>query len=278
MSVYGKHGILVRILYLTAAILWYLVTLGGRRASKQIIVLCYHGIPVRHREKFRRQMEAIRGRTFSPPGIHANPCPRKDPFPGVCITFDDAFANLLDGALPILEQYQIPATVFAVSGNMGKKPNWAMPIGHPESDEPTMTPEQLFALSRHPRIRIGSHTVTHPDLTGISNEQVQTELTESKRQIESLLNCPVEDLALPHGAYNPAILELAQKAGYKRIYTLESKPVFCQQSEGVFGRFSMLPDVWLLEFKLTTAGAYAWLSVFRRWIRSMRQRKQAGVL
>ncbi len=39
----------------------------------------------------------------------------------LAITFDDAYVNLLDNALPVLAAYGLPATIFAPVNYLGKK-------------------------------------------------------------------------------------------------------------------------------------------------------------
>jgi len=43
----------------------------------------------------------------------------------ICLTFDDGFRNFTEHALPVLLEYQIPATLFVVSGYCGKSRGWA---------------------------------------------------------------------------------------------------------------------------------------------------------
>ena len=252
MTVYGRHGNLIRILYLGVAAIVYLVTIGGRLGRKKSVVLCYHGIPPEQKQRFGRQMEKLIGR-----------------FPDICITFDDAFENLLENVLPLLNELRIPAIVFAVPGNLGKSPQWNIAVDHPEYNEKTMTVQQLKSI-QHALISIGSHTQTHPDLSKLSPDQLRWELFESKRNLEQLLGKPIENLALPHGAYNQDVLRIAQEAGYKRIYTSEPKRVR-NLDAGVIGRFSMSPEVWPIEFYLTCHGAYSWLCIFRRSVKFFRR-------
>ncbi len=44
--------------------------------------------------------------------------------PLLAITFDDAYVNLLDNALPVLAAYGLPATIFAPVNYLGKKNYW----------------------------------------------------------------------------------------------------------------------------------------------------------
>lgn len=270
MSTYARRGPTVRLIFLFIAFLDFVGACFGRFCRNKVIVLCYHGINSDQQQRFREQMRRISLRIISLKeacSVRQHPANTLN----VAITFDDAFENLLANAIPFLEEYQIPAIIFAVPGNLGQKPNWKIAAEHPEANEQTMTAEQLIALSNHPLITIGSHTHTHPDLTQLPPEKIEYELAESKRGLEQLLSQPVEDLALPHGAFNDTVLQIARQVGYKRIFTLEPKLMSSGgMQKGVIGRFSMSPDVWPIEFKLTCAGAYAWLLPWRNWIRRLR--------
>lgn len=265
VSVYGKRGILVRLIYLGFASFRYVLTVGCCLCRCPLIVLCYHGIPQRMRDKFDWQIKTL-SKWKSLESYIDHKC-REDLHKGVYVTFDDAFANLLDNALPVLEKYQIPATIFAVVDNLGCLPRWKMSYGNPESNEMTMTAEQLLTVSKNPLIRIGSHTLTHPDLTKIWPDQLKTELVDSKHRLEQSLSIPIEDLSLPFGSYNQEVLLMAREAGYKKVYTVDAKLANSMSEESVIGRFCMSPDVWRIEFLLTCAGAYAWLYNWRRFVR-----------
>lgn len=271
MTIYSKNGLVVRVVYLSVSLFFYIISVICRQKDKDSIVLCYHGIGNDQQQRFREQMCRLAEHSALPQ-ISYRDGKKSLKTPTVVITFDDAFENLLDNAIPILEEFQIPSIVFAVSGNPGKVPGWNIAPGHPEANEVTVTAEQLITLSRNPLIRIGSHTLTHPDLSRLSADQIQWELAESKRDLEQWLSQPVEDLALPHGAFNDTVLQIAREVGYKRIYTLQPKLMSeGQLQEGVIGRFSMSPDVWPIEFYLTCSGAYAWLLPWRSFIRGVRR-------
>ena len=42
----------------------------------------------------------------------------------VAITFDDGYADVLENGLPLLEKYQVPATIYMVPGYLGRTPWW----------------------------------------------------------------------------------------------------------------------------------------------------------
>jgi len=276
MSIYAQKGLLIRLIYLVLAALWYGVTGTGRRFGRHRLVLCYHGINAAQQDRFKRQMLYLRNHAVPGEMSMHPPHVRLRQGPVIAMTFDDAFENLIDNAIPVLNEFQIPAIVFAVPGNLGRTPKWAISPDHPESREKVMTAEQLVILDKNPLIRIGSHTMTHPNLATLTSEKIRHELAESKQQIELLLGHPVEDLALPHGAFNETVLQMAHQVGYKRVYTLEPKVMpEVEMQNGVIGRFSMSPDVWPIEFTLTCAGAYSWLMGVRRTVQFFRHKRSS---
>jgi len=60
-------------------------------------------------------------------------------------------------------------------------------------------------------ISFGAHSLTHPDLTRISPQQVETEMRASKARIEDRLGTAVECFAYPYGRYDVRSRELARQ-------------------------------------------------------------------
>lgn len=123
------------------------------------------------------------------------------------VTFDDAYTDFLEHALPVLEKYQIPATVFVptakVGSTMENREGYELPI---------MSWDQLKRLSQHPLITIGSHTKNHPVLTQITDQEIlESELKESKDAITNNLNCPCDFFAYPKGKNNERVQEQVKK-------------------------------------------------------------------
>jgi peptidoglycan/xylan/chitin deacetylase (PgdA/CDA1 family) len=53
-------------------------------------------------------------------GLQAGSLPKR----AVAVTFDDGYADIADHAMPLLERYQIPATVFVATGYIGREFWW----------------------------------------------------------------------------------------------------------------------------------------------------------
>lgn len=126
----------------------------------------------------------------------------------VALTFDDGFENFLRYAVPVLEQYNLPATVFVVSGYCGRLNDWP---GQPKSRVPIlplMTWDHLRQLPAN--IEIGAHTVTHPDLRRLPIAKVVCELRACRAAIEDGAGRPVWSFAYPYGSSSAAVRDIVR--------------------------------------------------------------------
>lgn len=228
------------------------------------VVLYYHSVPAKYRERFAQQMRLLAG------GMRAIDIRRMDDLPAnansVVITFDDALQNFTENAVPVLVGLKIPATVFVVTDALGCKPGWGE--GYYGPDERIMSAEELGNLPD--LITVGSHTLTHPNLTMVSPESAATELTLSREKLETLLRRPIPLFSFPHGAYNDPLLRKCKDAGYQRVFTTEPELVSAATDKYVVGRVPVDPWDWWLEYRLKVAGAYCWQPVARNAVRNIR--------
>ena len=225
---------------------------------------------------------------------------------GIVVTVDDGYADNLYSALPLLERYDVPATIFVTTGGIGSRREFwwdelerliLSPGSLPEAlygeigsrtfkwelgeaanfdtiqyrqhrqwhyghlDRPTprhalfdvlyrvmtglspdersallehlagqasldlearhthrsLTAEEVQQLSKGELVEIGAHTVMHPILANLEENDQSWELKESKACLEGLIGQPVTSFAYPHGMpmhYNAATVALVQAAGY----------------------------------------------------------------
>ncbi len=153
-------------------------------------------------DQFRRQMEFLASSSIS-----VVPLEEVLHRPGsVAITFDDGYCNFLAHAAPVLERLHLPATVFVVSGFCGGRNNWpSQPAGVP--DLPLMSWQELAALP--PSVSVGAHSVTHPHLTRVTEEQCELELSAGKNDMEQHLGKHVRCLAYPYGSRSATVMTAA---------------------------------------------------------------------
>lgn len=154
---------------------------------------------------FHRQMEAL-----ASSGTRVVPLSQIRKHPGaVAITFDDGFASFADSAVPVLERFSFPATVFVVSGHCGGYNDWpTQPSGIPRL--PLMSWRALRDLP--PTIAVGAHTVSHPDLRSLEDREMAREVSQSRTQIEQETGRLVESFAYPYGAVDGRAAALVREA------------------------------------------------------------------
>ena len=70
--------------------------------------------------------------------------------------------------------------------------------------------EEILSLG----MEIGSHTMTHPDLTAIDDEALRWELSESKVRLEALTGSEISSFCYPFGYFNRRASEAVDAAGY----------------------------------------------------------------
>jgi peptidoglycan/xylan/chitin deacetylase (PgdA/CDA1 family) len=190
---------------------------------------------------FRRQMEFL-----ATSGIPIAPLDQVLHRPGsIAITFDDAFRNLLDDAIPTLARLRLPASIFVVSDYCGRSNNWAVQPGKTIPHLPLLTWEELAALP--PLISLGAHTMTHRPLTRLSQKECEQELAGCRLQMEQRLKRPVRWLAYPYGVSSTQVRCLTSRyfdlavGTSLRFLSARSSPLDLPRIDAYYlrGRFSL---------------------------------------
>ena len=123
-----------------------------------------------------------------------------------------------------------------------------------------MSTEELQSVSSD-LVKIGSHCASHRFLSGLNQNEIWNEISESKDKLETIIGKKVTLLAFPFGDYNHRMLELAKEAKYERVFTNNPELVFSEKNPFAVGRFDIPPGFWHLEFLLVLYGAYRWLPI-----------------
>lgn len=128
----------------------------------------------------------------------------------VGLTFDDGYVNQLNYAVPELQRHGFTATMFIISGLLGKTNQWEIQ-GAPVWQ--LMSAEQVAQVAAA-GMEIGSHTVTHPKLGGIEGERLRAEVAESRSSLAELLGQPIQGFAYPYGSMDAVARQAVRDAGY----------------------------------------------------------------
>ena len=184
------------------------------------------------------------------------------------ITFDDGYRNILTDAFPVMRQYGFAATVFLATAFVGERTAAFNGIE-------CLTWSDIKELRQH-GLRFGSHTVNHPKLYQMEWSEIESELRDSKEEIEQRLGERVTSFAYPY-AYpqtdNPFIERLtALLAGSGYECCVTTRIGRSRVRDGVFS-LKRLPvntcdDLALFQAKLD--GAYDWLRFPQAFVKRCR--------
>jgi peptidoglycan/xylan/chitin deacetylase (PgdA/CDA1 family) len=199
--------------------------------SIHVAALLYHHVgPLREqscrgltvsRDAFARQMKTLAAlgfRTISAADWIAYT--RGGASPGsrcFMITFDDAYADLVENALPVLLDAGYTATVFVPTALAGTR----LPCSPRDSRAAleVMSRNQIAEWSGK-GIAFGAHSRSHADLTTIDAAQLEDEIEGSRQELGEITGKVVDSFAYPYGRYDATIATRAA-ASFDACFTLD---------------------------------------------------------
>jgi len=126
----------------------------------------------------------------------------------VLLTFDDGFlSDYTHVYARYVETNRIPGFVSFIPVNF---------VGQPGR----MSWQMIEELGRG-GVAIGSHGMTHVDLTTVSDVELDRELAVSKSLLEDRLGRQITLFAFPYGRFSRRVWEAALKAGYTHLFTIQ---------------------------------------------------------
>lgn len=237
----------------------YLIMYHSISSTKNTKELCgdlYRHISIDVAE-FKKQVEYLKknGHTFISFKDLSRSDIRKVNKPTI-IYFDDGFKDVKENALPILEKYNIPATLFLVTGILDQtdmlwtilykdiltkrgvsasKQNEAIEEIKTKTDKERLEIMSQYSASEHKQLfdiflswedvrylskknfTMGSHGVSHRHLTECSAQEFDHEATYSKDRIGKEVGVQVEAFSFPYGRGNNLLANRLGGLGYKYV-------------------------------------------------------------
>ena len=209
--------------------------LGGplRNRSWRAATLCYHSIAPEgppfislSPDTFERQLAALRRWRYQGGGHGALAAladgvrPRR---PQVFLTFDDGYLDNFTNAFPLLREYGFTAIVFLLPPYVDAAAafDWPEVAGMQRAYPGVMRSLDwpMVEAMAEAGIEFGAHTLTHPHLPTLGDEELREELFESRDRIrERLGSC--ESIAYPFGDWDGRVAKAAADAGYRFAFTM----------------------------------------------------------
>ncbi len=133
----------------------------------------------------------------------------------IVLTFDDGYYSMFSRLLPLAREFHFPVTLFVYTDFIYTRA------------DTSLTWELVRKLDRE-GVNIQSHTISHADLAALAREdspetdrKLYEEMYLSKRILELYLERDVSYFAFPYGRYNLDLVELANYAGYRRVFSTD---------------------------------------------------------
>lgn len=174
------------------------------------------------------------------------------------ITFDDAYAGAVTVGVEELRKRKMPATIFVAPALLGTVPWWdvlaeskrgAVPddlrrhaldilAGKAEAILPwaeanfhlparaknlprIATESELSLTVTTPGITLGSHSWSHPNLTALTEADLESELVRPFQWLNTRFSTVVPCLSYPYGLFNEAAQRFAASAGYLAAFRID---------------------------------------------------------
>lgn len=127
----------------------------------------------------------------------------------VIITFDDGHVDNYKNVFPILQKYNLRATMFVVTDNVNLYPNY-------------MTWQQAREMQTSGLVDIESHTLSNRSFLKIySRDKLWDQIYGSKQAIEWYLKKSAKYIAFPDGKYTVEAEDLCKEVGYRAAFTVD---------------------------------------------------------
>jgi peptidoglycan/xylan/chitin deacetylase (PgdA/CDA1 family) len=165
----------------------------------------------------------------------------------IVFSFDDGYSDLT-GVIDYLGEKKIPASLFWSTG----LPENTISLSN-GGKYSILSRQQLEGLlKRHPFISLGSHGITHRELTNISDQDLSFELRQSFHDISIMPN-NILVVAYPRGKYNKDVISMAKNCGYLAGCTTHEGGIGVSTPDFELPRLSIDQSVDMLAFcaKLT---------------------------
>jgi peptidoglycan/xylan/chitin deacetylase (PgdA/CDA1 family) len=135
----------------------------------------------------------------------------------IVVSFDDGTADFVDHALPVLERYRIPVTLYAATAFIDEG------VAFPDDGRPCSWSALRDAVATG-LVDIGSHTHRHRLLDRLPDAEIDDELDRSIGLIGEHVGSPPRDFAYPKAVLGSPAAERAVRSRFRSAALAGTRP------------------------------------------------------
>ena len=165
----------------------------------------------------------------------------------VSLSFDDGWREFKD-TVKVLEEFEMPATLFVAPGEIWRGDVWTDGLTVPErqrlygvsererdafltqrhrdtegagdaADRKLLTEEEVREIAKHPLVRVGNHTWSHVSCPHRPKDEVLDEIDRAQTTLSEWCGTAPTDFAYPFGRGTPELDEEIRRRGMTPHYT-----------------------------------------------------------
>ena len=169
---------------------------------------------------FRKQCAAMKSHGYGTACLTEVAAACRDgnmPAKKLALTVDDGSRDFFEIGMEILAEHGFRAIQFLVAGQIGGINEWDAKHGHPAIRLMDEAQIREWLAAGH---EIGSHTVTHRNLSKLDEPEARRQIIDSKKMLEDQFGSQIRHFCYPHGKSNDMVEELVREAGYETACTM----------------------------------------------------------
>ena len=195
--------------------------------------------------RFAQQMTMLCEQGFTSGSLEELPDAKGNRDKKAVITFDDGYRNVLKNGLEILVRHRFRAIQYIVAGIIGTRHEWDVKRGDtPEALMDEAEIREWLAAGQE----IGSHSLTHRNLSRLTAAEAREQIGGSKKKLEDTFGVSIRHFCYPGGKWTPMVRDLVREAGYATACTtgfgvntsqtpaFELKRIFCLSKSEMLGK------------------------------------------
>jgi peptidoglycan/xylan/chitin deacetylase (PgdA/CDA1 family) len=135
----------------------------------------------------------------------------------VALSFDDGYLDVAENALPVLREHGFRATVFVAPAVIDGDAmfEWY------ERQPPLLAWDRIRELDREGVLSFEAHSLTHPNLLRLGEDDALQEISGSKAALEARLERPVEAFSYPAGLFGERERRYVIESGFRVAVSCE---------------------------------------------------------